>query len=217
MGIPPIQVVPAILIGQISGGLTGGISHHLFGNIRLNFKKPTEDAKVLYILASCGTVGGIIGVFGGLNFPIMVVKVYIGSMVLIIGLILLLKKNGSMSWKKIFGFGLLSAFNKGISGGGYGPLVTGGQLISGRAERNSVGSTTASEVIVCIVGFLIYLLLGKEIAWDLSIAAISGAVLAAPVAAYIVKRMALPKLKMAIAIVTILLGIFTLVRVFGVL
>ena len=96
-------------------------------------------------------------------------------------------------------------------------MVTGGQLISGRAERNSVGSTTASEVIVCIVGFLIYLLLGKEIAWDLSIAAISGAVLAAPVAAYIVKRMALPKLKIAIAIVSILLGIFTLVRVFGVL
>jgi len=32
----------------------------------------------------------------------------------------------SFSWKRLIAIGLISSFNKGISGGGYGPLVTGG-------------------------------------------------------------------------------------------
>jgi len=45
------------------------------------------------------------------------------------GTIRLLRTRFNFSWKKIFGIEILSAFNKGISGGGFGPVVTSGQLM----------------------------------------------------------------------------------------
>lgn len=228
LGIIPTQAVPAVLIGQLCGGVVGGISHQIFGNIKLDFRNAkdverrlsllgylprSEDAKVLLVLAGCGIFGAVTGAFGGMNLPSMVVKTYIGVMVLAVGILILFKRKSQVSWKGLFGLGLVSAFNKGISGGGYGPLVTGGQLIIGRAERSSVGSTTASEVAVCIVGFLTYLIFGEAINWNLALAAISGAVIGAPLAAYTVKKTAPVNLKRAIAFLTITLGALMLVKV----
>jgi hypothetical protein len=68
-------------------------------------------------------------------------------MVLIIGVWIIVKRNKKFlfSWRKLFAIGLISAFNKGISGGGYGPLVTGGQIINGRESKSSIGNTTLVE------------------------------------------------------------------------
>jgi uncharacterized membrane protein YfcA len=137
-------------------------------------------------------------------------------MVLGIGVIILVRRNhkGALSWKGLVGVGLLSSFNKGISGGGYGPLVTGGQIISGRETRSSIGSTTVAEVFVCIVGFLGYVLAKGGIFWKLAAATSIGSVAAAPFAALTVRKVGSNKLKFIIGLATILLGAFTLVKTF---
>ena len=66
------------------------------------------------------------------------------------------------SWWRIGGLGTLAAFNKGISGGGYGPLVTAGQVLSGIRGRNAVGITSLAEGVTSIVGFGIYFLSGPS-------------------------------------------------------
>jgi len=43
-------------------------------------------------------------------------------------ILITINRNYRFSWKKITVLGLIASFNKGISGGGYGPVVTGGQL-----------------------------------------------------------------------------------------
>jgi len=232
MGFSPLAVVPAVLLGQLAGGLVGGFAHYRLGNITLDFRRDEKaiqnrlrgfgylprsfDSKVIFILATCGIVGAVVGVFTAVNIPKIVLQTYIGVMVLAIGIAILTRgsRKSTFSWKGLVGVGLVSSFNKGISGGGYGPLVTGGQIISGREARSSVGSTTLAEAIVCIVGFLCYILLRGSILWTVAAATSIGSIVAAPFAALTVKRVNSDKLRLVIGLATIVLGALTLGRVF---
>jgi len=231
IGFAPLEVVPAVLLGQLVGGLVGGIAHHRLGNISLDFRRDEKvkrrlrwlgylprstDAKIIFILVVSGVIGALAGVFSAVNISEVVLKTYIGAMVLVIGIVILLRRRreGLISWKGLIGVGLVSSFNKGISGGGYGPLVTGGQIISGGGARSSVGNTTLAEAMVCIVGFLCYVFVKGDIFWTLAAATSIGSVVAAPFAAMVVKKVTAQKLKIAIGVITIILGIFTLLKTF---
>ena len=231
VGFPPLEVVPAVLLGQLVGGFVGGFAHHKVGNISLDFRQDEEikkrlrglgylpkslDSKVIFTLALCGVLGALVAVFSAVSIPKIALKTYIGVMVLGVGIFILIRRGRSsaFSWKGLVAIGLLSSFNKGMSGGGYGPLVTGGQIISGREARSSVGSTTLAEAIVCMVGFLGYLLIKGDIFWTLAAATSMGSIVAAPFAAFTVKRADSEKLKLLIGLATTVLGILTLVKTF---
>lgn len=231
IGFLPLEVVPSVLLGQLVGGLVGGIVHHRLGNIHLDFRRDEAikkrlhglgyipkslDSKVILLLAVCGIVGAVVAVFFALNIPTVALKTYIGAMVLAIGIVILIRRNRetNFSWKGLTAIGLISSFNKGASGGGYGPLVTGGQLISGREVKSSVGSTTLAEALVCIVAFVSYLVIKGDIYWTLAAATSIGSVIAAPFAAMTVKKVNRDKLKLAIGVVTCLLGALTLAKIF---
>ncbi|MBA7655683.1 hypothetical protein ES703_63591 [subsurface metagenome] len=232
IGFLPLDVVPAVLLGQLAGGFIGGLTHHRLGNITLDFRQDERlvkkrlrglgylpkslDAKVIFVLAVCGVVGVLVGVLSAVNIPQIALQTYIGVMVFGIGVVILLRgsRKSALSWKGLVGVGLVSSFNKGISGGGYGPLVTGGQIISGRETKSSVGSTTLAEAIVCVVGFLSYVLVKGNIFWMLAAATSIGSVIAAPFAALTVKKVKTQKLRVVIGVVTVILGTMTLLKTF---
>jgi uncharacterized membrane protein YfcA len=232
IGFAPLQVVPAVLLSQFVGGVIGGVAHHRVGNINLDFRRDdrlikerlrglgylprSRDAKVIFILAICGAIGALVGVFCAINIPKLALEIYIGVMVLTIGILILVRRHreGTLSWEKLIGIGLLGSFNKGISGGGYIPLVTGGQIISGREIKSSVGSTTVAVTFTCAVSFLGYVLIKGDIYWALVAAASIGSVVAAPFAAMMVKRIGAKRLKLAIGIATSLLGALTIAKAF---
>lgn len=100
-------------------------------------------------------VATIFAVLIAINIPKVFLKTYIGILVLIMGLLLFSRKKFTFSWKKIYLVGILSGFNKGLTGGGFGPVTTAGQMIGGRNGKNSIGVTTFAEVPICLVGFLL--------------------------------------------------------------
>lgn len=231
IGFLPLEVVPAVLLGQLTGGFIGAFVHHKVGNVNFDFRQDEAikrrlhglgylpkslDSKVVFILAVCGLIGALVAVFFALNISTLILKTYIGAMVLGIGIVILVRRNRetNLSWKGLIGIGLISSFNKGASGGGYGPLVTGGQILSGREARSSVGSTTLAEALVCIVAFISYLLIKGDIYWTLAAATSLGSIIAAPFAAMTVSKVNTRKLKVVIGIVTSLLGVLTLAKVF---
>ncbi len=108
--------------------------------------------------------------------------------------------------------GFLAAFNKGISGGGYGPVVTAGQVLSGVRGRNAVGITSLAEGITCIVGVGIYLATGVTLYTPLLLATVVGAVLSVPLSAFLVSRLPAGKLTYIIGGFTTSLGGYTLIR-----
>jgi len=121
-GYEPSEIVPAVLFSEFVTGLAAAIFHHEFGNV--NFRPGTRDFKVMLVMAALSIIGAILSVSLAVRLPALVVKVYIGLLVLSIGLWILKnhRREMSFSWRRIAGLGFLAAFNKGISGGGYGPV-----------------------------------------------------------------------------------------------
>ena len=237
MGYEPMQVVPAILLSELLTGLFAGFAHHAHGNVDFrprsdNGKSVIENLKALgyvetarrrlpphlrvaLLIAACSIVGTVAAVFAAVSISKFALKLYIGVMVLAIGVLILCtrrKQQGSFSWRKLIGCGLIASFNKGISGGGYGPVVTGGQILSGVNSRNAVAITSLAEGLTCAVGFALYLALQKVESWWLFPFLCVGALLSVPLSAKTVKRVNPDHLKLAIGLLTVALGIFTLVK-----
>ena len=93
------------------------------------------------------------------------------------------------------------------------PVVTGGQILSGVEGKSAVGITSLAEGLTCLVGVIAYILISKNpVDWKLAPFIITGAVLSVPLSAKSVKLISEKKLKLAIALLTIALGILTVVK-----
>jgi len=177
IGFGPLAIVPCVLLSELITGITAGLAHHKAGNV--NFKRGSIHLNIAIVLASCSIVGATLAVFIAINIPTLWLKTYIGLIVLGMGVLILLtiNKNYKFSWKKITGIGLIAAFNKGMSGGGYGPVVTGGQILSGVNGNNAVGITSLAEGLTCVVGVIIFIVSPETINWGLAPSLIIGAIL----------------------------------------
>jgi uncharacterized membrane protein YfcA len=214
MGYEPAQIVPSVLLSEFLTGISAGILHHEFGNV--DFRPGARPFKVALALAACSVLGTLVAVAIAVSVPKWMVKTYIGVLVLAMGISILLTigRTFAFSWKKVVGLGLVAAFNKGISGGGYGPLVCGGQVLAGMGEKEAIGITSLAEGLVCIVGVLAYVLTGNGgVDWGLAPSLILGAVLSVPFAALTVRKIPLHKMRWAIGTAITALGVFTLVRI----
>lgn len=225
LGLKNSILVPAVLFTEIWTGFSSAILHHFMGNANFHAKidvkngistkilEFTPDFKVSLILAGCGIFGGGIAAIFALNLPNIVVKTYIGTLVIVMGFLVLLKMKWNFSWKRIWGIGFVAAFNKGLSGGGYGPLVSSGQIVVNRNPKGAVASTSLSEAIVSISALITYIIVGKSF-MDLSLIAclLIGAMASVPFAVITVKRLPIEKLAPLIGICTILLGGITLIK-----
>lgn len=237
MGFSPMQIVPAILLSELVSGLLAGFFHHREGNVDLKpktadifkirkmlsplgyietFRKTVPlHLKVALLLAVCSIAGTVAAVFVAVNIPKFWLKLYIGCLVLSMGIVILIcfNRDFKFSWKRISFLGLIASFNKGMSGGGYGPVVTGGQILSGVEGKSAVGITSLAEGLTCLVGVIAYTLISKnQVDWKLAPYIIIGAVLSVPLSAKSVKWISTKKLKIAIALLTIALGILTIVK-----
>jgi uncharacterized membrane protein YfcA len=211
-GYEPIEIIPAVLFSEFITGVSAGFFHHEFGNVDL--RPGTRDFKVAAVLTTLSTLGVILAVFIAVNIPSWVVKLYIGTIVLCLGLLLLKQKDREMpfSWRRIGGLGFLAAFNKGMSGGGYGPVVTSGQVLSGIRGRNAVGIASLAEGITSIVGVVVFLSSGTPIPWQLAPSLLLGAIASVPISAYVVSRIPVGRLTLLIGGLSTTLGGYTLLR-----
>jgi hypothetical protein len=214
MGFSPLNIVPAILFSEFISGISAGGLHHRIGNVDLNIR--TRSGKSMLILTVCSIVGTIIAVFFALSLPKMIVKSYIGIMILLIGIFILFGKKmmGSFAWSKVIGLGTVAAFNKGISGGGYGPLVTGGQVMIGVPGKNAIGITSFAEGLVCLVGLILYIIFHGWLEWSLAIPLTIGAALSVPAATWTVKILPEQYLLKFIGYATTFLGGLTLIKLY---
>ncbi|MFC1658758.1 sulfite exporter TauE/SafE family protein [Candidatus Omnitrophota bacterium] len=242
LGFKPLQIVPVVLLSELISGLLAAFFHHREGNVNLmprttklsiivrklkslgyieSFKRGIPaHLKVALLLATCSIIGTVTAVFIAVNIPKFWLQLYIGCLVLVMGIIILvtLNRNYGFSWKKVTMLGLIASFNKGMSGGGYGPVVTGGQILTGVEGRSAIGITSLAEGLTCAVGVIAYMFIARNpVDWKLAPYIIIGAVLSVPFSAKSVKILTERKLKLAIAVLTIILGLFTLAKTFKIL
>jgi len=234
LGFEPLQVVPAILLSELITGILAGITHHSMGNVyfkpkttnpnriymgirNLGFRESFRRGiplhlKVCLFISLCSIFGTVVAVLIAINISKFYLKLYIGLLITIIGLVIIGTRNKqyAFSWKKITGLSLIASFNKGMSGGGYGPVVTGGQLLAGIEGKNAIGITSLSEGLTCMVGVSMFFISKQIIDWSLAPYLIMGAVCSVPLSAFTVKLIKTDSLKIIIGISTFSLGLLTL-------
>jgi uncharacterized membrane protein YfcA len=212
IGFDPIQIVPAVLISQLMGGLLISFFNHKLKNA--DFAIGGDHLRAAIVLGALSAVGAAASVLVIVNLSKLYIALYIGIVATILGLVVLAtrKKKFDFSWPKMAVMGLVAAFNKGLTGGGYGPIVTAGQIMSGVEEKSAVSITALSEVIVSLTAVFAYILTRASVDWVLTFCLIISVSFSAPTAAFIVKRLENGKLKVLIGIATFLLGFATILK-----
>jgi uncharacterized membrane protein YfcA len=192
-GIAPAAASAAVHFSEIGTSLVSGFSHHKLGNV---------DWKTVSILAIPGFVGAYAGATFLSSLPADDAKPWVAGLLLALGLYVIyrfLVLGGRRPTFKarpgkafLVPMGLVGGTLDSIGGGGWGPVGTTTLLSSGRLEpRKVVGSIDTSEFVVAVGGSLGFLwaLSSQGIPWDYALALLIGGVIAAPVAAWLVKHL----------------------------
>ncbi|WP_030156339.1 sulfite exporter TauE/SafE family protein [Glycomyces sp. NRRL B-16210] len=192
IGTNPASASATVHLAEIGTTLASGASHWKFGNV---------DWKVVVKIG----IPGAIGAFAGATFLSWLSTELAGPIMSIIllslGLYLLIRftvrgldrRNLGKPLRKRFltPLGLVGGFLDATGGGGWGPVGTPALLASGRIEpRKVIGSIDTSEFLVALaasIGFLVGIgSAGINFAWVGVL--LAGGLIAAPIAAWLVRH-----------------------------
>ncbi|QNN54243.1 sulfite exporter TauE/SafE family protein [Nocardioides mesophilus] len=218
-GIAPAAASAAVHFSEIGTTLVSGISHHKLGNV---------DWRTVSIIA----VPGGIGAFAGATFLSSLdgdtAKPWVAALLLSLGVYVIYRFlvlggrrpqfKGKLSAGFLAPLGVVAGLMDAIGGGGWGPVGTTSLLSSGRLEpRKVVGSIDTSEFVVAIGGSLGFLLaLGsQDIPWSMAVALLVGGVIAAPLAAWLVRHLAARVLGVAAGGLIVLTNLKTILEALG--
>ncbi|MFC7404302.1 sulfite exporter TauE/SafE family protein [Georgenia alba] len=192
IGTNPAAASATVHLAEIGTTLASGVSHWRFGNV---------DWKVVRRIA----LPGAIGAFAGATFlswlSTEVAEPVMSGILLLLGAYVLARFTfkglnsenlGKPLRRRFLGpLGLVAGFMDATGGGGWGPVGTPAILASGRLEpRKVIGSIDTSEFVVAVaasIGFLVGLgHAGIDFAWVLAL--LAGGLVAAPIAAWLVRH-----------------------------
>ncbi len=212
-GFEPLHIVPCVLLSEFVTGIAASLMHHRAGNV--DFLRDKTARRTAILLSSLSVVGAIAAAALAVNIPKSVLKLFIGIIVSVAGVTVLATAGRQLRYRSrhIVALGTVAAFNKGLSGGGYGPLVTAGQVVSGVSPKQAVAITSLAEGLTCIVGLSAYSLIRGHLELALAAPLVLGAMFSVPVAALTVRRLPEKTMRMAVGVATCSLGAFALIKV----
>jgi uncharacterized membrane protein YfcA len=193
IGVAPALASTSVHLAEVGTCLASGISHWKFGNL---------DRSMILSMGIPGGIGAFVGAVFLSSLSAEAAKPWVAVILFGLGIYILLRfafgrakevvKVRPISKKFLTPLGLFAGFIDALGGGGWGPIGTSTLLSSGRMEpRKVVGTVDTSEFIVAVcasIGFLLGLSLA-EIPWQIVGALLVGGVIAAPIAAWIVRHL----------------------------
>ncbi len=194
VGTTPAVASAAVHLAEVGTALASGAAHWRFRNI---------DWPTVATLAAPGALGAVLGAYVLTSLPMEFAEVWITAVLLLLGLYVLIRfafwRLGARVTKRrpavrfLAPLGLVAGFVDASGGGGWGPVATTSLLSSGRLEpRKVVGSVDTSEFIVALAagfGFLLSLSQEDELNYTVVAGLMLGGVVAAPLAAWLVRRL----------------------------
>lgn len=218
-GLTPAAASASVHFSELGTNIASGLSHWRLQNV---------DWRVVARIALPGAVGAFLGatVLSSLSTeaatPIMSAILIVLGLYILTRFILGIRSRFSAkppTLKFLAPLGVFAGFVDATGGGGWGPVATPTLLADGRLEpRKVVGTVDTSEFAVSAaasIGFLIGLG-AAGINWGFALALLVGGVIAAPLAAYLVKVAPAHLLGVAVGGVILLTNTRTLFRAFDV-
>jgi uncharacterized membrane protein YfcA len=192
IGTSPAAASATVHLAEIGTTLASGLSHWKFGNV---------DWKVVAKIGIPGAVGAFAGAAVLSRLSTEAAAPLMSIILLVLGLYILVRFTAFGLPKGRLGrplrtrflapLGLVGGFVDATGGGGWGPVGTPAILASGRLEpRKTIGSVDTSEFLVAVaasIGFIVGIgSQGVNYAWVAAL--LLGGLIAAPIAAWLVRH-----------------------------
>ncbi|MGW0216032.1 sulfite exporter TauE/SafE family protein [Micromonospora chokoriensis] len=214
-GVAPAAASASVHLAEIGTTLAAGVAHWRFGNV---------DWRVVTRIALPGAIGAFAGATVLSSISTEAAAPWMAAILFTLGAYLLVRFSRPLRTGRVGGrlrgrflgpLGLVAGFVDATGGGGWGPVATPALLVSGRMEpRKVIGSVDTAEFVVAgaaSVGFLIGL--GTEGFLLPTVAALLvGGLIAAPLAAWLVRVVPAQLLGAAVGGVIVLTNARTLIR-----
>lgn len=192
-GVAPAAASATVHLAEIGTTMVSGAAHWRFGNV---------DWKVVLRIAIPGAIGSFAGATFLSHLSTETAAPIMSGILLALGIYILIRftawgtprgRIGTRVRKRFLApLGIFAGFVDSTGGGGWGPVATPALLASGRMEpRKVIGSVDTSEFLVAIaasLGFLIGLG-GEGIPLTAVGALLVGGLIAAPIAAWLVRHL----------------------------
>ncbi|GCD18472.1 UPF0721 transmembrane protein [Cellulomonas algicola] len=216
IGTNPAAASATVHLAEIGTTLASGVSHWRFGNV---------DWKVVLRVGVPGAIGAFVGAQFLSRLSTEAGAPAMSLILLGLGVYLLVRftlfglrtdrRHLPLRKRFLAPLGLVAGFVDASGGGGWGPIGTPALLASGRLEpRKVIGSIDTSEFLVALaasVGFLVAIgSQGVNLTWALAL--LLGGLVAAPIAAWLVRHVPPRILGSAVGGVIVLTNTRTLVR-----
>lgn len=213
-GLPPAAVSTTVNLAKVASGLAAGVSHWRFRNI---------DHRLVLQLAIPGAIGAVIGVTVLTNVPADTIRPILAALLVLVGLRMLLRFSKALPARGTSnddaqategaprfderGVKMVATAGGVTNGliGAWGPVVTPFLMHKGLEPRFAIGSVNTAEVAVATVaaGSLVASLGRGGLNAGVVVAMMVGGVLAAPLAAWVIRF--IPARTMGVAVAALLL------------
>ena len=205
LGIPPAAASASVHTAEVFTTFVSGVSHLKFGNV---------DKKLFKKLLIPGIIGGVLGAYILTAVPGKTIKPFVGFYLLIMGVMILRKALKKIEERrvetKLLPLGAAGGFFDAIGGGGWGPIVTSTLMARGHNPRRTIGSVNLSEFFVTVAEAVTFFTILGLVHWQVIVGLLIGGVLAAPLAAYVCKRLPARALMIIVGTLIMVLSVRTI-------
>jgi hypothetical protein len=208
LGIAPATASASVHAAEVFTTAASGFSHWRLGNV---------DWSLIKRLAIPGMIGGAIGAYVLTSIPGEAIRPFISAYLLLMGAVILWKAAnhrppGSGTLRHVAPLGLCGGFLDAVGGGGWGPLVTSTLIGRGAIPRFAIGSVNLTEFsVTATISATFIATIGLEL-WPIIGGLVVGGVVAAPFAAYTVRRIPARPMMFIVASVVIVVSVRGLYR-----
>ncbi|MFZ3069759.1 MAG: sulfite exporter TauE/SafE family protein [Anaerolineaceae bacterium] len=212
VGIPPAVASASVHTAEIVTTAVSGASHWKLGNV---------DKKMVRALLIPGVIGGALGAYILTSLDGNKIKPYIAVYLIIMGIRILVaafkpatnpEEKQVSRWLIPLGF-FGGAFDA-LGGGGWGPIVTTTLISSGHAPRKVIGSVNLSEFFVTFAEVVLFIATIGLSHWHYILGLLIGGVLAAPLGAFLTKKIPAKVLMIIVGVLIIFLQCRTLYQIY---
>jgi uncharacterized membrane protein YfcA len=208
LGVAPAAASAGVHTVETFTTAASGISHILHRNV---------DWKLLARLTIPGMIGAAAGAYLLTQIDGAIAKPFVLGYLTLIGLFLTWRgiryPPHHKPAKIVEPLGLAGGFLDAAGGGGWGPVVTGNLLVQGAEPRRTIGTVNSAEFLVTLTASITFVAaLGFAAFSVATLGLLIGGVLAAPLGAWLVKRIPARPLLVAVGILLTLTSLYGVYR-----
>ena len=211
LGAPPALASGATHLAEVFTTGVSGVSHLKLGNV---------NKKLFLSLVIPGIIGALIGTYVLTNVDGKVLKPYISTYLLVMGLYILSKAfrhfavQHEIHLKKIIPLAVLGGFVDTTGGGGWGPVVTTSLVGAGHNPRTTIGSVNFAEFFLTVAVAAAFFTLLDASVWVVVAGLVIGGLFAAPLAAYATRHFQTKTLLILVGSLITLVSAYNLYNLF---